>query len=89
MGNMTDRVEGVATRLGARLHSSVVDGTGWRWRAEWRGVQLAAWNDIDGVAVVADVGPGGEWVGLAGHPPDPSADEALEWAISTLAPWVA
>lgn len=84
---MTDPVESVAARLGVQIRSLVVDGSGWRWRAEWRGIEVAAWNDMDGVAITADIGPGGEWVGLAGHPPDPSAGEALEWVVDTLVPW--
>ncbi len=78
-----------AARLGATVRSAVADGAGWRWRVEWRGVELGAWNDMDGVAVVADIGPWDEWVGLQGHPPDPTAGEALAWAVMTLEPWLA
>jgi hypothetical protein len=66
-----------------------VDGSGWRWRLAWSGIEVGAWNDIDGVAVVADIGPWDEWVGLAGHQPDPSDVEALEWAVRVLGPWLA
>ena len=48
------------------------------------GVQLGAWNDIDGVAIVADIGPWDEWVGLADRPADPSPTEALAWAVAVL-----
>ncbi|GAC1606120.1 MAG: hypothetical protein NVS3B21_35860 [Acidimicrobiales bacterium] len=78
----------LAGRLGVVLRSSVDDATGWRWRGTWRGIEIAAWNDMDGVAVVADVGPWDEWVGLQGHAPDPSADEAMQWTIDVLAPWL-
>ena len=71
------------------MRSHVVDGTGWRWRVAWQGTELGAWNDIDGVAIVADIGPFGDWVGLAGRPPDPSDVEALEWALGVLEPWLA
>lgn len=79
----------IARRLGVQLRSFTEDGTGWRWRAAWRGVEIAAWNDIDGVAVIADIGPDREWVGLAGHPPDPDPAQALEWVVERLAPWLA
>jgi hypothetical protein len=69
---------------GAVVRSHVVDATGWRWRVEWRGIEIGAWNDIDGVAIVANVGPFGDWVGLAGRPPDPTDVEALEWALNAL-----
>jgi hypothetical protein len=78
----------VAARLGAEVRSDTVDGDGWRWRVRWRGVEVGAWNDIDGVAVVADIGPWDEWVGLRDHPPDPSDVEALEWAVAVLGPWL-
>jgi hypothetical protein len=65
----------------------IEDSYGWRWRARWRGVNLGAWNDADGVAVVADIGPWNEWVGLAGHPPDPSPEEALTFAIDAIQTW--
>jgi hypothetical protein len=84
-----DRFGASARRLGAEVRSHVVDGTGWRWRVSWRGIEMGAWNDIDGVAVVADVGPWDEWLGLSGSPPDPSAVEALEWAVAALDPWIA
>ena len=76
--------EDAANALGGVVRSHVVDGTGWRWRVAWQGTELGAWNDIDGVAIVADIGPFGDWVGLAGRPPDPSDVEALEWAITAL-----
>ena len=78
-----------AAGLGVLVRSHEVDGTGWRWRVSWRGVELGAWNDIDGVAVVADIGPWDEWVGLRGHPPDPGPAEAMEWVVATLVPWLA
>ena len=81
--------DAVAARLGVEVRSRTVDGTGWRWRVAWRGVQAGAWNDIDGVAVVADIGPWDDWVGLRLHPPDPSEVEALEWLVETLTPWLA
>jgi hypothetical protein len=71
------------------VRSRVVDASGWRWRASWLGIEMAAWNDIDGVAVVADIGPWDEWVGLAGHPPDPGPDEAMAWALNVLGDWLA
>jgi len=74
----------VAAALGAVVRSHEVDGTGWRWRVAWEGVEIGAWNDMDGVAVVADIAPFGDWVGLANRPPDPSDTEALEWAVSVL-----
>lgn len=77
----------VARRLGAIVRSHTDDATGWRWRVAWKGIELAAWNDMDGVAVVADVGPWDDWVGLRGNPPDPTASEALEWAVTTLERW--
>jgi hypothetical protein len=43
---------------------------------------------MDGVAVVADIGPWDEWLGLANCPPDPSPTEALEWAVAVLGPWL-
>jgi hypothetical protein len=73
-----------AAAHGASVRSHEVDGTGWRWRVAWHGVEIGAWNDIDGVAIVADIGPFGEWVGLAGGPKDPTDVEALDWAISQL-----
>ncbi len=73
-----------AAAHGATVRSHVVDGTGWRWRVEWHGVEIGAWNDIDGVSVVATIGPFGDWVGLAGRPADPTDVEALDWAISAL-----
>ena len=79
----------VATELGARIRSEEEDGTGWRWRCGWKGVEIGAWNDMDGVAVVADIGPWDEWVGLRGHPADPSPAEALSWAVSVVEPWLA
>lgn len=78
----------VARRHGATVWSYVCDAEGWRWRVAWRGVEAGAWNDMDGVAVVADIGPWDEWVGLCGHPPDPSAPEALDWLVATLGPWL-
>ncbi|GAC1535787.1 MAG: hypothetical protein NVS3B12_18150 [Acidimicrobiales bacterium] len=90
-GNPLDGAVGLdalAGRLGVVMRSSVDDATGWRWRAAWRGIEIAAWNDMDGVAVVADVGPWDEWVGLRGHRPDPTADEAMQWTIDVLAPWL-
>ena len=74
----------VAAAHGVVVRSHEVDATGWRWRVAWRGAEIGAWNDIDGVAIVADIGPFGDWVGLAGGPPDPTDAEALEWAISAL-----
>lgn len=71
------------------MRSRVEDGQGWRWRASWDGIELAAWNDMDGVAIVADIGPWDEWVGLADHPADPSADEAMAWAVEVLGRWLA
>jgi hypothetical protein len=70
------------------VRSRTADAQGWRWRIGYRGIEVAAWNDMDGVAVVADIGPWDEWVGLAGHPPDPGADEALEWVIEVLSGWL-
>jgi hypothetical protein len=84
-----DRFAVAAKRHGVVVRSRVVDGSGWRWRVAWRGVEVGAWNDIDGVAIVADIGPWDEWVGLAGRPPDPSAVEALDWAVAALEPWLA
>ncbi len=78
----------LARRQGAVLRSQVEDGTGWRWRAVFRGIEIGAWNDMDGVAVVADIGPWDEWLGLRGHPVDPSPEEALSWALTTLGPWL-
>ena len=72
---------------GALVRSHDADATGWRWRVGWRGIEIGAWNDMDGVAIVADIGPSGDWVGLAGAPPDPSDIEALEWAINALRRW--
>ena len=86
---MTDALEDVAALVGARVRSMVVDATGWRWRAGWRGIELAAWNDIDGVAVVADIGPWDEWVGLHGHPADPGPAAALAFAVDALEAWLA
>jgi len=76
--------EDAAAAEGAVVRNHVVDATGWRWRVAWEGTEIGAWNDIDGVAIVADIGPFGDWVGLAGRPPDPSDVEALQWAISAL-----
>jgi hypothetical protein len=84
-----DRFAVAAKRHGVVVRSHVVDGSGWRWRVRWRGVELGAWNDIDGVAIVADIGPWDEWVGLAGRPPDPSDVEAFDWAVAALGPWLA
>jgi hypothetical protein len=84
-----DRFGAAAERGGVVVRAHVVDGSGWRWRVTWRDVELGAWNDIDGVAIVADIGPWDEWVGLAGRPSDPSDVEALEWALGALAPWLA
>ncbi len=81
--------DAVAEAHAAEVRSHVVDGTGWRWRASWRGIEIGAWNDIDGVAIVADIGPWDEWVGLRDRPADPSDVEALEWAVATLGPWLA
>ena len=86
---MTDPFTGAADRHGALVRSHVVDGSGWRWRLAWRGIELAAWNDMDGVAVVADIGPWDEWVGLAARPPDPTDVEALEWVVGALGEWLA
>jgi hypothetical protein len=82
-------LERFAARRGVTVVSRVSDGSGWRWRATYRGVGLGAWNDMDGVAVVADIGPADAWVGLRGHPPDPSEREALEWAVTTIEAWLA
>lgn len=79
----------VASELGATIRTRESDGTGWRWRCGWRGIEMGAWNDIDGVAVVADIGPWDEWLGLRGHPPDPSPGAALRWAVEALRPWLA
>jgi hypothetical protein len=79
----------VAAGAGAMVRSHETDATGWRWRVSWRGIEIGAWNDIDGVAVVADIGPWDEWVGLRERPADPSDVEALEWAIGALEPWLA
>ena len=84
-----DELLAVAAEARAEVRSAETDGTGWRWRCSWRGVQIGAWNDMDGVAVVADIGPWDEWVGLQGHPPDPKPGEALRWAVETLEPWLA
>ena len=73
-----------AAAHGAEVRSHEVDASGWRWRVAWRGIEIGAWNDMDGVAVAADVGPFGDWVGLANRPPDPTDVEALDWAISVL-----
>ena len=73
---------------GGTLRSDERDATGWRWRVTFRGVEVGAWNDMDGVAVVADIGPWDEWVGLAGHPPDPTPVEAFDWAVATLLVWL-
>ena len=81
--------DAVAAGAGAEVRSHEIDATGWRWRVSWRGIEIGAWNDIDGVAVVADIGPWDEWVGLRDRPPDPSDAEALEWAVGTLEPWLA
>jgi hypothetical protein len=78
----------LAAEFGAEVRSYTVDGQGWRWRVAWRKIQIGAWNDMDGVAVVADIGPWDEWVGLQGHPPDPEAGEALVWAVDALTPWL-
>jgi len=78
----------LARRRDAVVRGQVEDAGGWRWRVSWRGVELAAWNDMDGVAVVADIGPWDEWVGLRGHPADPSPVEALDWALGALAAWL-
>jgi hypothetical protein len=69
---------------GAVVRSYEDDATGWRWRVAWQGIEIGAWNDIDGVAIAANVGPFDEWVGLAGGPKDPTDVEALDWAISQL-----
>jgi len=82
------RLRRVARRRGAEVRSYQVDGDGWRWRVAWKGVEAGAWNDIDGVAVVADIGPWDEWVGLHGHPVDPTAEAALEWVVATLSAWL-
>jgi hypothetical protein len=82
------RLRRVARRHDAVVRSHEVDGGGWRWRVAWRGVEAGAWNDMDGVAVVADIGPWDEWVGLRGHPADPTATAALEWVIATLSGWL-
>jgi hypothetical protein len=82
------RLDRAASRHHAIVRSRVADGTGWRWRVSWRAIEVGAWNDIDGVAVVADIGPFDDWVGLAGHPPDPSEVEALDWAVVTLSTWL-
>jgi len=79
----------IAAGRGARVRHEDEDGTGWRWRVSWRGIEVGAWNDIDGVAIVADIGPWDDWVGLAGHPPDPSPAEALGWALDILDSWFA
>ncbi len=71
------------------MRSRVEDAQGWRWRITWEGIEIAAWNDMDGVAIVADLGPWDEWVGLSDHPPDPSPDEAIAWVISVLRDWLA
>jgi hypothetical protein len=84
-----DRFDAVAVGAGAVVRSLETDGTGWRWRVSWRGIEIGAWNDMDGVAVVADIGPWDEWVGLRERPPDPSDVEALEWALGVLEPWLA
>ncbi|GAC1477532.1 MAG: hypothetical protein NVS1B12_12880 [Acidimicrobiales bacterium] len=78
-----------ASALGAVIRSQEEDGTGWRWRCGWKGVEMGAWNDMDGVAVVADIGPWDEWVGLRGHPADPSSAQALSWAVGVIEPWLA
>lgn len=78
-----------AAALGAVIRSEEEDGTGWRWRCGWKGVEIGAWNDMDGVAVVADIGPWDEWVGLRAHPPDPTPEDALRWAVGVLEPWIA
>ena len=78
----------VAGRLGAVIRHERADWTGWRWRCGWRGIEMGAWNDIDGVAVVADIGPWDDWVGLQGHPPDPTPGEALAWAVDALGLWL-
>ncbi len=83
-----DRFATAAARHGVVVRGHVVDGTGWRWRVAWRAIEVGAWNDMDGVAIVADIGPWDEWVGLAGRPPDPSDVEALDWAVATLGPWL-
>jgi len=82
------RFRKLARRRDAEIRAHHVDGSGWRWRVGWRGIEAGAWNDMDGVVVVADIGPWDEWVGLRGHPPDPSAEEALEWLTTTLAAWL-
>ena len=73
--------------LGAVVRSNVEDAQGWRWRCLWEGIEIGAWNDMDGVAIIADVGPSHAWLGLAGHPPDPTPVEALIWAIEVLSAW--
>ncbi len=91
MVNMTappDELVAAAGRHGATVRTFETDSGGWRWRVAWRGVELGAWNDMDGVAVVADIGPWDEWVGLKGHPPDPTEVEALEWVVTTIGKWL-
>ena len=86
-----DRAEllAIAAGSGVDVRSAETDATGWRWRCAWRGVEIGAWNDMDGVAVVADIGPWDEWVGLRGHPADPAPSQALRWALEALEPWLA
>jgi hypothetical protein len=81
-------LQGRAAERGAVVRSFTVDGSGWRWRVAWRQVQIGAWNDMDGVAIVADIGPWDEWIGLRDHPPDPDPVEALDWAVETLTSWL-
>jgi hypothetical protein len=81
-------LRGAAAEVGADIGTFTVDGGGWRWRVTWRGVRLGAWNDMDGVAISADIGPWDEWIGLQGHPPDPDPVEALRWAVETIGPWL-
>jgi hypothetical protein len=83
------RFDAVAAGAGAIVRSHETDATGWRWRVSWREIELGAWNDMDGVAIVADIGPWDEWVGLRERPADPSDADALEWAVGALEPWLA
>lgn len=82
-------LSGLAGSLDTEILLEIEDAYGWRWRARWRGVNLGAWNDADGVAVVADIGPWNEWVGLIGHPADPTPEEALRFAVGAMVEWAA